>query len=907
MNKSSGKIYIIDGNAYIHRAYHALPKNLTTTSGLPVNAVFGFIRMIFKILKTYKPEYLCICLDSDKPTFRHKIFKEYKATRKELEEDIKVQFPLVYEFVKNSGFPYIVIDGYEADDLISFIVRKFKKDYDIVIISGDKDILQLVDGKNVVVYNEHKNIFYDENEVIKKYQVPPELLVDYFSLIGDKTDNIVGVDGIGPKTASLLINKYGDLEKIFINIDKLEPKLKQKLTEKREQLYRNKELLKLTSSIEELENIQVENFKISNIKIDRIKEFILKYEMRSLLEELKKIKLFIENSNYSLFQFSKQNESSLKEKKAICVNDEKKFTGLIKDIENSKIINFSFIYTKKNIIGLILKVDLFYYYIPFIKQKNLKGETIDPLSEKCFFQIVDFLFFETNKLKISFNIKAQLKLLNVSLKKLDNNIFDILLLSYLLNPDRKYKTLQEIVDYFLTSKPVAEFMLPDNIDVFSFPQDTFADRFIDSLDVLNLLFERLKEKLTEYDLYKVYENIDLPLNIPLIKMEKNGILLDKVYTEKFKSEIEEKIKETKSRIYELAGLEFNINSPKQLAFVLFEKLRLPPIKRKKTGYSTDEEVLRKLSNVHPIISSILQYRELEKLKNTYINPFIQHINPSTQRIHTVFNITGTATGRLSSEEPNMQNLPIKTELGRKIRQMFVAQENFMFVSLDYSQIELRILAHFSKDKNLITAFFENKDIHKSTACEIFGFEEKNIDENLRRIAKVINFGIIYGITPQGLGNELNIPSQIAEDYIKKYFEKYVQVKQWITDTINSVKHYGYVKTLFGRIRFIPEINSPNRQLAAFGERLAINTPIQGTAADIIKLAMIKIDDVIQERKLEDKVKMLLQIHDELLFEIHERYLDEVVPIIKNIMENIVKLEVPLVVDVTISKRWGQDN
>ncbi|MCS7228226.1 MAG: DNA polymerase I, partial [Endomicrobia bacterium] len=474
-------------------------------------------------------------------------------------------------------------------------------------------------------------------------------------------------------------------------------------------------------------------------------------------------------------------------------------------------------------------------------------------------------------------------------------------------PNRKISSLQELVDVTLGGVVVAEPRLPNEVDIELFPVEKLILRLVDTLDIIYKIYEKLEDKImANQQLMEVYKEIDLPMVNILVKMENNGILVDQLYIKNLQIEIETKIKESKNKIFELAGLQFNLNSPKQLSFVLFDKLKLPPIKKKKTGYSTDEEVLQKLKGVHPIVSCILQYRELEKLLNTYIQPLLNCVNPNTNRIHTTFNLTGTATGRLSSENPNMQNIPVKTDLGKKIRQIFIPEEKFKFVSLDYSQIELRILAHLSQDKNLIQAFLSHKDIHKLTAVEIFGINESQVDEQLRRIGKVINFGIIYGITPQGLSKELNISLDVAENYISKYFQRYSEVKEWIKQTIKFAKLHGYVKTLFGRIRPIPEINSTNKQISSFGERLAINTPVQGTAADIIKLAMIKIDNYIKTNALRNKVKMLLQIHDELLFEIHNEVLDVVVKQLKDIMENVICLNVPLEVDITISERWGKE-
>jgi len=428
----------------------------------------------------------------------------------------------------------------------------------------------------------------------------------------------------------------------------------------------------------------------------------------------------------------------------------------------------------------------------------------------------------------------------------------------------------------------------------------------DSLEAIYEIYQKICNEKEFQSIKSIYETIELPMVKILVKMETNGILVDKKYIDDLKEEIDKEIEDVRQKIFAYVGFNFNLNSPKQVAFVLFEKLKLPPVKKGKTGFSTDEEVLLYLENVHPIIPLILKYRELEKLKNTYLEPIPQYINPKTGRIHTTFNLTGTVTGRLSSEEPNLQNVPVKTELGKKIRNIFVPQKDYKFVSLDYSQIELRILAHFSNDKTLLTAFFDNKDIHKSTASEIFGIPEENINENLRRVAKIINFGIIYGISAQGLAKELRISVSEAEEYIKKYFDKYSDVKSWIEETIKFAKLNGYVKTLFGRIRYIPEINSTNKSLQSFGMRLAVNTPIQGTAAEIIKLAMVKIDEFIVNENFDEKIKMLVQIHDELLFEIQEDILNFAVEKIKDIMENVVNLKVPLVVDTKILSRWGEE-
>lgn len=909
--KFTNKVFLIDGNSYIHRAYHAIPL-LTTSFGVPINAVFGFVRMIFKILKNFKPEYFCICFDSDKPTFRHEIYKEYKATRKKLDNELKVQFPIVKEFVTIAELPHVLVNGYEADDIIACLSNKFKKEHDIVIVSGDKDILQLVDDK-VVVYNEHKDMWYDVKAVKEKYNVLPNQLIDYFCLVGDKIDNISGVPGIGPKTAVQMLGRYNSIDGIYNNISTIEPILQKKFLSNKQLLYQYRQLITLKSEIAELEEFSLEKIRLSNINVVKIKEFLFKYELKSILKELDKLPYDDVKEEAPLFFHLSQIRQSFNNENGedfYFINNKEQLNTIQKNLKNSQLFTF-LIYSNeiKDVVGQIgqLKATTgeYKFYIPLIKHIKDNNEEILPLAKNNFINFLDLLFYEKSLTVVSYDIKFQLKkiyeIFNIQKYDLDN-IVDILILSHLIVPNKKISCLQDLVNLWLDIKPISENILPVGFRIDLFPIEKFVNRLFDSVTAIKKIYENLQEKLTP-DILEVYKNIELPMVNVLIKMEKNGILVDKEYLKNLKLTIEEEIKKLKDKIFENASTEFNLNSPKQLSFILFEKLKLPPIKKKKTGYSTDEEVLKKLKGIHPIIELILRYRELEKLKNTYLEPIESYINPNTSRVHTTFNLTGTSTGRLSSEGPNMQNIPVKTENGKKIRNIFVAEKNYKLVSLDYSQIELRILAHFSEDNNLMNAFFENKDVHKITAMEIFGLNEEQITEDLRRIAKVINFGIIYGMSPQGLAKELSIDVTVSEEFISKYFKKYNKVKEWIEYTINFAKKNGYAKTLFGRIRPIPEINSTNKQLVSFGERLAINTPIQGTAADIIKLAMIKINEYIDEEMLNDKIKMLLQIHDELLFEIHESVLEESISKIKYIMENVIKLKVPLIVDIKISERW----
>ncbi|MCS7151739.1 MAG: DNA polymerase I [Endomicrobia bacterium] len=916
------KIFLVDGNAYIHRAFHAIPL-LTTSSGLPINATYGFVRMIFKTLKNFKPLYFCICLDSDKPTFRHKMYKEYKGTRKELDENIKIQFPIVNEFIQLSGIPYLRYDGYEADDIICSLVHKFKKDYEIVIISGDKDILQLVD-ENIVVYNEHKDIWYRVKDVEEKYGVKPSVLGDYFALIGDKVDNIAGIPGIGPKTAAELLNKFATIDGIYENLDSIKPELKEKFLKYKDELYRSMQLVKLNAEIEYVENVKIDDLKMLELNVPQIKQFLIKYEMKSIIKELDKVSdlqdLKSDNKKEYLLNLlieKKKNEITVAEETVkIFYADNHNIDSLLREIDVAEKVIIMMLgkENENSVIGYVgiavsantKKI----FYLPTVSHITLEGKMLSSLDRNIFIKFITTLFFEQNKKIVTYDIKSQLVKLKDDFEFIPKinyeSIYDIHLLAHLIEPNKKMTKIQDLVDIFYPGRIIADNILQKEFNPSLFPVEKLVTRMVDTVEIIDEIYKKINDELQKYNLYEPYRKLELPLVTILAKMEQNGIKVDLEYIKSLKDEFEIKISQLKNEIYKIADLEFNLNSPKQLAFVLFEKLKLPPVKKKKTGYSTDEEVLQRLRDVHPVIPLILQYRELEKLRSTYVDPIEKYVNSKTQRIHTIFNPVGTATGRISSEEPNMQNIPVKTELGKKIRQMFIPETNYKFVSMDYSQIELRILAHFSMDDTLIASFEKNKDIHVLTACEIFGINEDEVNDNIRRTAKVINFGIIYGMTPQGLSKELGIPVELADEYIKRYFDRYPKVKQWIQETIKFVKINGYVKTLLGRIRPIPEISSSNKQLVSFGERLAVNTPIQGTAADIIKLAMIEIDKFIETNGLDDKVKILLQIHDELLFEIHTSVLNDAVQAIKKIMETIVELRVPIVVDVAVFNRWGEN-
>ncbi len=883
------KFFLIDGNAYIHRAYHALPP-LLTSIGQQVNAVYGFIRMILKIIKNENPDYLAICFDFPGKTFRHNVYEKYKATRKKIDDELKSQIPIAKELVQTFDFACFEKEGFEADDLIATIAKKVEKTgIKIIIVTGDKDSLQLV-NENILVLNEHKNIIYTPEKVFEKYEVAPSQLVDVFALAGDSIDNIPGVPGIGEKTAIKLIKEFNNLENLFENIDKIKGKLSEKIKNNIENAYFSRELVKLNTSVDL--DFSIEICKIPEIDIKKVAPLLKKFEFNTLLNEIMTTNKtnIKEEIDYKIVL----TKDSLNEMKEILTKSQKvsidiETTGL--DPFNCKIVGISF--SNQPFKAWYVPVGHRYLNVP----EQLSISEIIPVLK---------LILENSSIKIyGHNIKFVYEVLRQHKIEIKNIWFDTMVASYCLNPSRNSHSLKNLSVEFLNKSMTSietliekkkKQIIISELDINSVAK--YSCQVADYTFQLADIFEPL---LIEKKLDRLFFDVEMPLIKVLIDMEQAGIKLDIEYLEKLSEEFKKEIEKIENDIYEFAGGNFNINSSKQLSFVLFEKLRLPTIRRTKTGYSTDEDVLKTLSAQHPLPSKILQYRELQKLKTTYIDALLDLVDIKTSRIHTSFNQTVTATGRLSSTEPNLQNIPIRTTEGKKIRRAFISEDNCVLLSADYSQIDLRVLAHVSQDATLKEAFFQNKDIHIVTACEIFGIKPEEVNQEIRRIAKTINFGIIYGMSSYGLAQELKIDQKQAQEYIDNYFKKYSGVKKWIEETLNFARKEGYVKTLLNRIRYLPEINSKNVQIRSFAERIAINTPIQGTSADIIKVAMLNIHRKLNEEKL--KTKMLLQIHDDLLFEVPLNELEKAKKIIKNEMETAVNLSIPVLVDIKFGKNW----
>lgn len=839
-NKKEEKILIIDASSIIYRVYYALP-SLKTKNGEITNALYGFIRIFLNAIDEFKPDYLVSAFDLPQPTFRHKIYKEYKAQRPTMGDDLRKQIPWIKEFLRIINIPILEEPGLEADDLIATIVYQ-NKDKKIYILSGDLDLLQLV-SENCFLIHPQKGIteftIYDIEKVKERFGVPPSKLPLFKVLVGDNSDNIPGIPGIGPKKAVKILEKVSSLEVLKYRLKDFNEDIKKSIEDNWNILERNINLVSLQVLPKK---INLKPYDKEDFKKEELLKFLERFEMKSLIS---KIFPEVESSQIILSPIPMDFE---------------------KIVEKEGIFAFKFL-GDKNLEGLSFSFkEREGYYLSSLELKNYK----DSLKK---------IFISSNIKKIGSYVQKDLSLFPV---KISGEIFDLSLASYLLNPERQNHSPSVLIaEYFGDTKAL--------------PQ-TYAGYFIP-------LKEILEKKLYQEELEKVFWEIEIPLIPVLSSMERFGIKVDILYINQLSKEWGEKLLKIEEEIYQLAGTRFNINSPKQLSEILYERLNLPTGKKGKTGYSTSQETLKELINYHPIVRKILEYREFYKLKSTYVDSIPSLINPKTQRLHSSFNPTGTSTGRLSSSEPNLQNIPIRSEEGKKIRRAFIPEDGWYFISLDYSQIELRILAYLSQEEKLIKAFLEDKDIHRKTASEIFGIPEDKIDDNLRSKAKAVNFGIIYGITPKGLSETTGLPVEDCEKFIEKYFQHYPKVYEYIEKTLKIAREKGYVKTLFGRRRYIPEINSANRQLRQLSERIAINSPIQGTSADIIKLSMIEIYKELEKRNL--KSRIILQIHDELILEVPEEELDLVGNMAKEKMENVVHISVPLKVEISIGKNWAE--
>jgi DNA polymerase-1 len=868
------RLFIIDGSSLIYRAFHAIPATFTNSRGMPTNAVYGFVQSLRKILKDFKPGYIAIAFDVKGPSFRHVLFTEYKAERPPMPDLLSIQIPYIKRAVRAFRIPALEMSSFEADDVIATLVKKVESDEGIrvAVITGDKDMYQLVDEKTVILdYLTDKE--YGPVEVVEKFGVGAALIRDMMGLAGDSIDNIPGVPGVGIKTAAKLIKEFGTLENIYGNLESVKgEKLKENLKNFREQAFLSRELATLHPDVP------------LDCSLDDLKYEGPDYKLlEPLLNELDFKKILME----MLPEMPVEKEEGTDYR---AVTDLTGFDSMMQAIKATSRVSVTLRMTEEDFSGELLGISVALdakraYYIP-AGEGGISTETLS-ISRALKEFLEDGSYRKDTDNSKSLYLYFKKRGVCVSGVGLDTS-----LASYLLDPSRSGHSIETLAYEFLgapfesaTSAELAE----------------ITASYCKKACHIYKLAEILDKKLDDENLKSLYLDMELPLSGVLASMEFYGIRVDSDMLRSLSKEIEIDLVDNEKRIYAAAGVEFNINSPKQLAEVLFEKLRLKPVKRTKTGFSTDEEVLTRLAAEHEVPALIIAFRQLSKLKSTYVDALLEIINPSTGRIHTSFNQTVTATGRLSSSKPNLQNIPVRSEAAARIREAFVADEGYTFFSADYSQIELRIVAHLSEDPVFIDAFMKGEDIHTRTASEIFGIMPSLVTSEMRRRAKAINFGIIYGMGPYGLSTELGISMKEASGYIDDYFAHYSTVKGFIDRTIAGAVERGYTVTLFGRRRFIPELKSPVESTARLGARLAINTPIQGTAADMIKAAMIRIYRLLKDGGF--RSRMLLQIHDELIFEAAGGELEVLSALVKKEMEGVVKLRVPVEVNLKYGTNW----
>lgn len=864
-NEEKKTLFLLDGHSLTHRAFYALPL-LTNDEGEYTNAVFGFVRMLFSLTDEWNPDRMIITFDKKAPTFRHEEYEEYKAGRKKMPEELVPQIPLLQETIEKLKIPMLAKEGFEADDLLGTLSKKAAEDgYMVYIVTGDRDALQLV-SENVNILYTRKGISdlvkFDLDKVMEKYELPPEKLIDRKGLMGDSSDNIPGVPGIGKKTALKLLKEFGSMEEILANIDKVSgKKRKENLRKYTEQARMSYKLGKIKRDVPV--DIDFEQCRLDLYDDREAAEQFERLGFTSLLDRFD----FKEEIDFEDLEVVNLDQSALKDlkDKAAAAGE---IAAAVKLKEGTKAI-------QGDIETVIFKLEAeaeIYSYQP--ENNKIAAEIKDIFAA----EEIEKLMIDAKEASLAL-LTHQIEILNIS--------FEPLLAFYLLQPSSSLPELEEVLSRELT---------------ISFDEIENKNRLLVELSKLFELKGKLIPKLEKDELLKLYNEIELPLIKVLARMEYNGVKVDKNWLDSLSERLGKRLDIITEKAHQLAGEEFNLNSPKQLGEILFEKLGLPVIKRTKTGYSTNASVLEKLEGKHEIIPLISEYRELAKLKSTYIDSLPPLINKETGKIHTSFNQMVTATGRLSSTDPNLQNIPIRTEEGREIRKAFIpSEENMVLLAVDYSQIELRVFAHLSGDKKLKEAFNTGADIHTETASEVFEVEKEEVSPNLRRHAKVINFGIAYGMSSYGLSQDLDIPVEEAQDYIDKYFDRFSGVKKYMDQTIEKVKECGYAETMFGRRRYIPEINSSNYHRRSFAERTAINTPVQGTAADIMKKSMIDVYNSLKNEGL--KLNILLQVHDELVFEVAKSDLEKAAIIIKDKMEMTAKLDVPLLVDLQIGENW----
>ena len=877
-------VYLIDGSAYIYRAYHAIAP-LSTKTGLPTNAVLGFTNILLRVLRDRQAGYVAVAFDAKGKNFRHDMYPDYKANRPPMPEDLVVQLPYIRKVVTAHNILSLEQSGVEADDLIASATEKLvRHKIPVVIISGDKDLLQLI-GPYASLWDPMNDRWYDRQAVHDKYKVEVEQLLEFFALIGDSSDNVPGIPGVGPKTAQKLLNQYGSLEGIYASIGELgKGKVAERIIEGRQKASLSRQLISLRFDCEVPDKSDA--YKLQTPDFDALRQLYRELEFTRLLREEVPARM-LETSGFVL-------ASGANDLSAVC----ERLRGaslLTIDLETSSLDPLV-----AEIVGIALATDSHAAsYLP-VGHRHADGSLLpDQLDRDAVLQALSPFLTDRNLPKLGHNIKYDYAVFRQAGITLEGPLWDTMLASYLLDPSRRSHKLDTLSEEFLSRRLTSFEEVTGKSgrdDAFVLVELEAAKNYsCEDVRATFKLWELFRPEMEAQGLWSLFSEVETGLIPILAEMERTGILVDSDELKRLSIDFSTQLGQLENDIFQMAGQEFNINSPRQLGEVLFDKLKLPHGRKTKTGYSTDVKVLEKLARYHELPAAIMSHRMLTKLKTTYVDKLQEQIHPLTGRIHTSFNQTVAATGRLSSSNPNLQNIPIRTEEGMRIRRAFVAKAKSIFLAADYSQIDLRVLAHYSEDKELIAAFLEGEDIHRRTAAEVFWVNPELVTREMRRVAKTINFGIVYGMSAFGLASQLDVSRKEAATFIDRYFAHYKGVKKYMNAIVEQARKDGWVSTLLNRRRMLPDIASSNKVKREFAERTAINTPIQGTAADIIKLATLAVDQFLGKQGL--RGKMVLQIHDELVLEVPSEELDVTAAGVKKAMESVMQLRVPLVVNI----------
>jgi len=886
MSKKPEELYLIDGSSYIYRAYHATG-TLSNSKGFPTGAIFGFTNMLVKTLRDRRPKYVAVVFDSRGPTFRNEKYSEYKANRPPMPEDLGVQIPRIHEVVDAYSLPSLSVPGFEADDIIATLTEQAReRGWNVVIVSGDKDLMQLV-GEGVQMWDPQRDAVYDPEGVRKKFGVGPDRLTDLLSLMGDSSDNIPGVPGVGQKTAAGLLEQFGSLEGVYENLDKItQKKTREKLSENRDKALLSRELVTLNTAVG-LEKRPAALLP-SEQDTDRLRALFSEFEFKRYLDELPRQKT-LDYSRYVTITTTDELQSWI---------DQLKGAGRFAvDLETT---------SEQPVRAELVGISVCYddgkaAYVPVGHSQG--GQLPKDVVLQAFRQVL----LDDSLEKIGQNIKYDLIVLKKEGLDIKAIACDTMLASYLLDPSRRGHSLDELARIFLSHRmiPLKELIGSGKSQVLFSEVEISqgAEYSCEDADATFRLANILGSRLEAEGLGELLRTVELPLVPVLADMELAGVRIDTEYLRALSSEFAKVIASTEAEVYDLAGVAFNINSPKQLQEILFNKLGLKPVKKTKTGQSTSLEVLQELAVQHDLPRKILDFRSIFKLKSTYVDALPQLVNSATGRIHTSYNQAVAATGRLSTSDPNLQNIPVRTPEGRKIRRAFIPEHGYLFVSADYSQIELRMMAHVSGDDRLREAFSSGEDVHAITAASVFGTSPAHVTPEMRRKAKAINFGIIYGMGPFNLARQIGVGLKMAKQYLEDYYGTYAGVRRYMEELPEQAKKDGFVTTILGRKRYLPDLNNPNKIAQQAAQRMAINTTMQGSAADLMKVAMIHVGASIKKAKL--PARMILQVHDELILEAREDCAQEAAALLKAEMEGVYPLSVPLVVDTAIGKNWEE--